>query len=47
MSRFTNLFSEPSPAVEPTPVVEPTPEPVKIQNVAAEKPVIENREIKK
>jgi hypothetical protein len=37
MSRFTDLFQEPTPAPLPT------PEPVKIEKVVVEKPVVKNK----
>lgn len=40
MSRFTDLFQEP--ALVP----EPTPEPVKVEEVVAEKPVLKLEEVK-
>jgi hypothetical protein len=39
MSRFTDLFQEPTPAPAPT----PAPEPVKVLEVDVEKPVVKNK----
>jgi len=41
MSRFTDLFQEPTPASEPT------PEPAKVEKVVVEKPVVDPKVSKK